>query len=342
MVIPDYSKSMSEVYFDVAKKIFDNTSSLSLLSSVQVDHTNGSMRYYYNSRGKAFDKELPSWVPQWQFLLTQTLNLAQPDPNFAACGGRKVERKNTSNQRSLVLRGLIVNKVERCSYGRFGTFWRGAARADMASGVGTGIDRPINTELPDLDDILSKAQKTRADLEELAITLTAGKNWYGLAVHDLSAHLADYARCLIKDGLLWSLLRTDPGNQSGDGIPARSKKTKETNDSSTCGFINKDELEVLSQGGNADRFLDAVATACERRARLVLDDGMIGIGPEAAKKDDLVCIIYGANIPFVIRQEKSGYRLIGECYLRHLMRGEAVSKLLDANSQLVESWIELD
>lgn len=56
-----------------------------------------------------------------------------------------------------------------------------------------------------LQDVLKQSRRTKRELEKIALTLTAGQNWYGVPVQNVSAHLADYARCLVKDGLVWSL-----------------------------------------------------------------------------------------------------------------------------------------
>lgn len=42
-----------------------------------------------------------------------------------------------------------------------------------------------------------------------------------------------------------------------------------------------------------------------------------------ARKGDLVCILHGSEVPFVIRKEAGGkYLLIGECYMHGIMEGE--------------------
>jgi hypothetical protein len=44
-----------------------------------------------------------------------------------------------------------------------------------------------------------------------------------------------------------------------------------------------------------------------------------------AQKGDLVCVLYGGDVPFVLRQMEDGYwRMIGECYVDGLMQGEAM------------------
>jgi hypothetical protein len=53
--------------------------------------------------------------------------------------------------------------------------------------------------------LLPKVELARSKLETLALLLTEGKNWYGFPVEDKSAHLADYAKCLLKKGCLWSI-----------------------------------------------------------------------------------------------------------------------------------------
>jgi hypothetical protein len=47
--------------------------------------------------------------------------------------------------------------------------------------------------------------------------------------------------------------------------------------------------------------------------------------PKAAEPDDLICILYGGNVPFVIRPREDGhYRLIGECYIHSFIDREAM------------------
>jgi hypothetical protein len=104
--------------------------------------------------------------------------------------------------------------------------------------------------------------------------------------------------------------------------------------------------------------LDAAATASERRARFTTNRGLFGIGPEAMKTGDYICVFYGAAVPFIVRLTEEGVeataedivqptaktgRLMGECYVHDLMHGEAVEQLNRGESKacLEESWIRL-
>ena len=53
-------------------------------------------------------------------------------------------------------------------------------------------------------------------------------------------------------------------------------------------------------------------------------DGRIGLVPKSAAAGDVVCVLYGGRVPFVLRPCGKGYTLIGECYIHGLMDGEAI------------------
>lgn len=151
----------------------------------------------------------------------------------------------------------------------------------------------------------------------------------------MPAHLADYARCLLKECLLWSLCKGALESEYDEGP---MQETAGLTQLSSASFV---ELEALSQGSDADRFVDAAATVLQRRARFTTYDGMIGVGSEAMHENDLVCMLYGADVPSVIRNQRTGYVLTAQCYVRDLMRGETIQKFAQPGSKLVESWIEL-
>jgi hypothetical protein len=74
------------------------------------------------------------------------------------------------------------------------------------------------------------------------------------------------------------------------------------------------------------------------RKLCVLGNGYLGVVPKNAKVGDVVCVVLGAQVPFVFRRVKRGetgekgesgeggeisYRLVGECYVHGMMDGEA-------------------
>jgi hypothetical protein len=54
-------------------------------------------------------------------------------------------------------------------------------------------------------------------------------------------------------------------------------------------------------------------------------NALIGTGPSGLRTGDVVCVLYGDDVPFILRPETGGhYTLIGECYVNGIMHGEAL------------------
>jgi hypothetical protein len=50
----------------------------------------------------------------------------------------------------------------------------------------------------------------------------------------------------------------------------------------------------------------------------------MGLAPESAKDGDLVCVILGASVPFILRERNNNvFQLVGEPYVHGYMDGEA-------------------
>ncbi|QGI99636.1 hypothetical protein CEK26_012705 [Fusarium fujikuroi] len=55
------------------------------------------------------------------------------------------------------------------------------------------------------------------------------------------------------------------------------------------------------------------------------DMGLAAYVPMRARRGDLVVVLYGSKVPFVVREKGDGrYCLVGECYMDGIMRGEGI------------------
>ncbi|KAJ3570176.1 hypothetical protein NPX13_g5817 [Xylaria arbuscula] len=113
-IIPDYTKPIAEVYHEVAAKILHGSDSLGLLSSVQHDERRWGP-HSGKEYGYGYDAKLPSWIPQWRFVIARTLTPLEPSPNFNPAGGQCMQRKQQSNSNALVIRGIDVEMVSTVS-----------------------------------------------------------------------------------------------------------------------------------------------------------------------------------------------------------------------------------
>jgi hypothetical protein len=78
------------------------------------------------------------------------------------------------------------------------------------------------------------------------------------------------------------------------------------------------------QSPDPGRFHEAFVRACIDRRFLVTKKGLIGIGPDTMKDGDVIVILFGGKVPYLVRPVDTGYKFLGECYVPGLMDGEAI------------------
>ncbi|KAK5122281.1 hypothetical protein LTR85_004192 [Meristemomyces frigidus] len=57
------------------------------------------------------------------------------------------------------------------------------------------------------------------------------------------------------------------------------------------------------------------------------DNGYLGTGPEGLYVGDVVCVLYGGNVPYILRKvgNQGHYKFIGDAYVPGIMHGEAMN-----------------
>jgi len=57
----------------------------------------------------------------------------------------------------------------------------------------------------------------------------------------------------------------------------------------------------------------------------ISEKGYVGLAPERAVPGDVLCVIIGATVPYVLRRvAEGGFELVGEAYVHGIMDGEAM------------------
>jgi hypothetical protein len=84
-------------------------------------------------------------------------------------------------------------------------------------------------------------------------------------------------------------------------------------------------LRRLAEGGSWMRFQDVVVDVCNGRKFTFTTRGYFGVGPGATQLDDRIIVLFGADVPMVVRPREDGrYTLVGECYVHGIMAGQVV------------------
>jgi hypothetical protein len=88
-----------------------------------------------------------------------------------------------------------------------------------------------------------------------------------------------------------------------------------------------DELKLAAAGHDKSKtFANSVQLTCLKNKLFSSKGGYVGVGDIKLENDDLVCVLFGANMPFILRPIGKRYRLVGECYLHGIMLGEALEE----------------
>ncbi|KAK3307735.1 heterokaryon incompatibility protein-domain-containing protein [Chaetomium strumarium] len=313
LLTPDYTRSLADLYRTIAFALLKLGTSLDFLAYA------GRPSYEQGGHGQNLIRPgfimdvpppelnplslLPSWVPRWHLTKAQTLSPLDKHPDFAAGSPctksamfkRPKNDKDDDHDKTchspdrLSVRGVMIERV-------------------------TGKHRLIEWEYEpnaysadchELTNLLIKYRHTKWSLERLAMTLTAGKSWYGTPVESRAAPLAHFARCLLSYGMRRVL---DPWflGARGEGDAGECARPEELAKWLRCLFTTS--------------------------------SGMQGVGPLATSPGDMVAVINSTPMPFVIRYsgETRGYELLGECYIDDLIHGEAFD-----GSKYKECWIDL-
>ena len=60
------------------------------------------------------------------------------------------------------------------------------------------------------------------------------------------------------------------------------------------------------------------------RRFFVSKDGYFGLAPPDAQEGDRIAVLFGVNVPFILRKIGLNYQIVGESYVHGLMNGEIV------------------
>ena len=103
--------------------------------------------------------------------------------------------------------------------------------------------------------------------------------------------------------------------------------------------IDTDLLRNASPSTHVKEYLDKVQDLIWSRAlaKVELSEDLVSLSsqtvclcPRDTVVTDLVCILYGCNVPVIIRPQNQHFKMIGECFLHGFMDGEAFSKMNSA------------
>jgi hypothetical protein len=287
-VFPDYTKPREEVYITAMAALL-RQGHTSLLSHCRTSRTRSN---------------LPSWVIDWSVCMLETLQDVEPDhltlyPRFTACGPK-------------VQNHIII--------------------PDM------GQEPAAITALANIyDKVLRIGDVHRVDPTG---TCVFGIDWL-YEILRLSYEVQDiYADF---DGRLHAVVRTSHA-AIGYGADAKLQRVDRFYDALRIFKANilrikrKDirlylryflagtkVLNLLRSGcGDPSRLFNEFMRMTSGRSPFVTEKGHLGLGSRYVRGGDIVALIGGAQVPFILRQQEGGkYSIVSEAYVDGIMDGKA-------------------
>ncbi|CAI6094288.1 unnamed protein product [Clonostachys chloroleuca] len=115
----------------------------------------------------------------------------------------------------------------------------------------------------------------------------------------------------------------DSQSESQSGSKSEAQSDSESDAHSGCGSDAQTGSDDSSQCDSSDE--EPTWLPCHGKCMFTTDDGGLGLCPGTAMAGDVVVILYGGDVPYLLRPsgEPGTYRFIGECYFDGVMSGEA-------------------
>ncbi|CAO2647795.1 Nn.00g087170.m01.CDS01 [Neocucurbitaria sp. VM-36] len=342
-IIPDYTKSLAQVYEDTMRVLLMETADLSILSEVQDPST-------------TLLHGLPSWVPDFSATLHQSLfhSGRYSRYNASTCavprGKPTSVRFNLSLSPLLILRGSSVDIIK-------------VAQTPNARNTSISASLSIlefrKKEIVGWRDLLDHANaydlrsKWRAlfhtllarhqdGIEALPVTAKQFKAYmteYIYALHQTSNH-SERTRV---DDEVWRMFpdinHANSANQ--DILPSKQEIQAFISLYEHCLEHRQDMTEadlafVNNTATDARHFENVMGKYGINRRLFVTHEGRLGLGPRSVQEGDEVWLVQEARMLFTVRPMAAGeYQLIGETYMYGCMDGELVGQAEE------KGWVDL-
>jgi hypothetical protein len=290
-ICADYRKTARETYTQTARALIQS-GKIDLLALAQHPKK---------------DIFLPSWVPDWQANLQRSfawLRDEEKDPLFSASAGMKLELVDGEDERVLTLMGFRLDEVEE-----IGGPWTGGV-----AGTKSGLRFPHEAYITYLSQIRQMCQLSKAKGNDIYTSeerrseaewrIPVGDIEQDETADPLRATLSwknAYEQCVaqVELQMQWKAI------ESVDAYKRRLKEVEDMGDQASSYRIRMQEMK------NKRPFLSHL--------------GYVGMGPTYMCPGDIIVVLTGASLPFIVRPVADGkFRFLGECYCDGIMDGEVV------------------
>ncbi|OWP02867.1 hypothetical protein B2J93_3447 [Marssonina coronariae] len=288
----DYTKTINEVYTDVAARTLRAYPTLETLNAVQLTDCD------FTANGR-----LPSWVPDWREACQSTH------------GDRSsFDRSAGDSKISLSIRDISILEIEGLEVDSIRAF---SARLeqknfspDRVRGLGLGncesnFIRDLWVNVCQLSSFSLDHEYVNGDSAVLAFcqSLTAGSSILAILKKKKGFYRGVAKEYWLRHGAAY-LAEMFQGT----------------------GWVSQD-IEDAAINGDAFAWVRNAQNTCHNRSFFRTANEHYGIGNHLMEEGDKIVVLFGGKTPYILRPKEDHYYLIGECYVYGLMDGEAIAMM---------------
>lgn len=293
---PDYSRPVADVYIDVAIRGLTDASSLIILSTCHnIQSTNR------NSRVIRRKMDLPSWVPDWRVLPLHVLS--SPDTPHRACGDQTTPKLSIDKEAYLLdISGVRVDTVSQR--------WAPFDNFSFQMHKGKSPSSPDFPSAPAIQSLWTRiCGKTAFTLEDPYVD-SQTPAFFAL-LHTLTN------KCISAD----RRLADDP---KADWLANGAAYLVSSAAGASPELPISPELRTLAESGTPYKWSHEATLVSRYRSFGVTRKGYYLLGPDVIEEADVVVVLFGGRVPFLLRPYGNWWKLLGECYVHGVMDGEAL------------------
>ena len=79
------------------------------------------------------------------------------------------------------------------------------------------------------------------------------------------------------------------------------------------------DTDLAADNPDATYALAAMMKGGHHRTVYITERGALGLGTDNVQIGDVVCILFGGTVPFVLRPQAHYWHFVGDCYVEEIM-----------------------
>jgi len=280
--------------------------------------TNGKIRILSCVTGRDKLTNLPSWAPDWRKIRNSRPFVRYSGRTlFSASGDTNVDAWYSDHGQTLNTIGEVVDSVEV-----LGSEPQHSKSVFTSVNGGIEVVGLIYIWLKECQKLAANTQgrMTEDRFEQFWRTMTCGLTAEALPAPNVyGRYFMDYMK------LIESKVRREIEGIAGMGIGRIGGISGSDFGGNFYGIMARHDDN--DSDGAANALIEGSLNMWSSKRRFCTTSrGRLACVPEGAETGDLICILYGGEVPYVLRPQRNGYNVVvGECYVDGIMYGEACS-----------------